>query len=68
VAEGNLFISIARLVYCFDIEKDPSRPITVDKPFPFSAEVEPYKVIIKPRSEAHRQLVERECRSAAIIS
>ncbi|KAJ5801987.1 uncharacterized protein N7503_004437 [Penicillium pulvis] len=68
VAEGNLFISIARLIYCFDIEQELSHPVTVDKPFPVSAEVEPFGVIIKPRSEAHRRLIERECHSAAQVS
>jgi hypothetical protein len=67
VAAGNLFIAIARMVYCFDIEQDPSHPVTVDKPFPLTAVVEPYKVIFKPRSEAHRRLVMRECREAADI-
>lgn len=67
VAASNLFIVIARLIYCFDIEQDPSQPLKVDKPFPFGAEVEPYKVVIKPRSEAHRRLVMEECQAAANI-
>ncbi|VUC32969.1 unnamed protein product [Clonostachys rosea] len=67
VAANNLFIAIARLVYCFDIEQDRVIPITVDKPFPLDADIEPYKVIIKPRSLAHRELIERECRSAALF-
>ena len=68
MAEGNLFIAIARFVYCFDVAQDPSQPVVVDKQFPASVEAEPYKVIITPRSEAHRRLVEKECRSAVINS
>ncbi|KAL1879645.1 hypothetical protein Plec18167_004107 [Paecilomyces lecythidis] len=67
VAASNLLIVIARLVYCFDIEQDPSEPVKVDKPLPFSAEVEPYKVFIKPRSDAHRRLIMEECQTAAKI-
>lgn len=67
VAASNLFIAIARLVYCFDIEQDPAHPVVVDKPFPLTAMEEPYKVIIKPRSEEHRKLVLNDCRDAAVI-
>ncbi|KAI5920400.1 cytochrome P450 [Camillea tinctor] len=65
VAANNLFIAVSRLIYCFDVEQDPAHPIVVDKPFPLSAEAEPYKVIIKPRTDAHRELIFRECSEAA---
>ena len=67
VAASNLFISIARMLYCFDIEQDPSQPVVVNKPFPLTAVVEPYKVAFKPRSEEHRRLILKECRDAANI-
>lgn len=67
VAASNLFIAIARLTYCFDIEQDPAHPIVVDKPFPLTAIVEPYKVKFKPRSEAHRRLILEQCKEAANI-
>ena len=67
VAASNLFIAIARIVYWFDIEQDPSNPVVVDTPFPLTAVVEPYKVAFKPRSEAHRRLILDECREAANI-
>jgi len=54
-------------VYCFDIEQCPSHPVVVDKPLAFDAKEEPYKVTIKPRSQAHQDLIERECRQAAAI-
>lgn len=64
----NLAIAIARLVYCFDFEQDPSAPIDASKPFFPDEDGYPFKVIIKPRSEAHRDLVERECSAAAAIA
>ncbi|OQV03387.1 hypothetical protein CLAIMM_08436 [Cladophialophora immunda] len=67
VGVDNLAIAIARLVYCFDFEQDPSAPIDVSKPFFQDEDGYPFKVIIKPRSEAHRDLVERECSAAAVI-
>ncbi|EXJ70648.1 uncharacterized protein A1O5_05638 [Cladophialophora psammophila CBS 110553] len=67
VAASNLFIAISRLIYCFDIEQDQAHPIVVDKPFPLTAVVEPYKVKFKPRSDAHRRLIIRECQEAAVI-
>jgi hypothetical protein len=41
--------------------------VVVDKPLTFDAKEEPYKVAIKPRSQAHQNLIERECPQAAAI-
>lgn len=67
VAASNLFIAIARLVYCFNIEQNTSHPLVVDRPFPLTAAVEPHKVNFKPRSEGHRRLIMEECQAAAVI-
>ncbi|PCD26107.1 hypothetical protein AU210_012539 [Fusarium oxysporum f. sp. radicis-cucumerinum] len=67
LAATNQFIVFSRLLYCFDIQEDVANPLVVDKPFPLTALAEPYKVFFKPRSEAHRQLIERECKAAASI-
>lgn len=67
VAVNNLFIAIARMVYCFDFEEDHERPIDVSRPFPPTGQSAPFQIKIKPRSEAHRQLIERECKDAAMI-
>ncbi|KAH7155956.1 cytochrome P450 [Dactylonectria macrodidyma] len=59
VAEKNLWIAIARLVYCFDFEQvEPLDPLEVEWTEFNHA---PFPVRIKPRSAAHRELVEREC-------
>jgi len=65
LASSNQFIVFARLLYCFDVEEDPAHPLVVEKPFPLTALEEPCKVKIKPRSEAHRRLIETECQTAA---
>lgn len=68
LAFTNQFIVFSRLLYCFDILEDPENPVVVDKPFPLTALVEPCKVRFKPRSEAHRRLIERECSAAGVIT
>ncbi|RYC79667.1 hypothetical protein BFJ63_vAg17448, partial [Fusarium oxysporum f. sp. narcissi] len=65
VAWNNMFIAVSRLLYCFDLSGVPGE--TIDTSVRFDAEYgkAPFQVSIKPRSEAHRRLIERECLDAA---
>jgi cytochrome P450 len=68
VAVSNMFIALARLIYCFDFEPVPGALIDVSKPLKPSFEGPSFQVKIKVRSEAHRQLIERECKDAAVVA
>ncbi|KAG8629890.1 hypothetical protein KVT40_001509 [Elsinoe batatas] len=61
VAQTNLWIAIARLLYCFDFKPVEGRPIEIDKIEWGHWEQPHFAVDIKPRSEKHRQLIVREC-------
>ncbi|KAK7704009.1 hypothetical protein SLS57_010663 [Botryosphaeria dothidea] len=64
VGEMNVWIAIARLLYCFDFEQDPNEPIdTMDIP-QLNGGKPPFKVNIKPRSEKHADLIRRDCEAA----
>jgi len=59
VAHNNVWLAIACLVYCFDFAEDPDHPINT-----FNTDWEewahpPFKVRIKPRSQAHVDLIKR---------
>lgn len=69
VADTNLWILVARMLYCFDFAEDPNHPIdTVHNTellrIQESTE-EPFKVLVKPRSPAHAALIERYADVAA---
>ncbi len=59
VAQTNMFIAAARLVYSFDFEEDPAYPLDVSKPFIDDSAWGPFKVRIKVRSSAHAELIRR---------
>jgi hypothetical protein len=59
-----MFISFSRLLYCFDFAEDPSEPIDETRIDAFAHKAAPFKLNIKPRSQAHADLIERECRVA----
>ncbi|KAI8941340.1 hypothetical protein NX059_002565 [Plenodomus lindquistii] len=67
LAASNQFIVLSRLLYCFDVLEDPAHPVVLEKPLPLKALSEPFKIHFKPRSEAHRRLIERECKEAMNI-
>jgi len=62
VGDDNLFIAIARLVYCFDVFEDPDEPIDLSLPLLGSTDEPAFKAIVKPRSSQHESLIRRECR------
>ncbi|OBT97320.1 hypothetical protein VE01_04690 [Pseudogymnoascus verrucosus] len=64
VGSRNMFISFSRLLYCFDFAEDPSEPIDETRIDAFAHKAAPFKLNIKPRSQAHADLIERECRVA----
>ncbi|RKK12166.1 hypothetical protein BFJ66_g10945 [Fusarium oxysporum f. sp. cepae] len=63
VANTNLFIALARLLYCFDFSAVDESPIDTTRPLNTVDSVPVFKVKIKVRTEAHRKLIERECTS-----
>ncbi|EOD43786.1 putative cytochrome p450 protein [Neofusicoccum parvum UCRNP2] len=64
VGEMNVWIAIARLLYCFDFEEDPNEPIDTMNIPQLNKGKAPFKVNIKPRSEEHADLIRRDCASA----
>ncbi|KAH7215518.1 cytochrome P450 [Fusarium oxysporum] len=67
VAWNNMFIAVSRLLYCFDVSGVPGETIDTSVRFDSEFGKAPFEVTIKPRSEAHRQLIERECANAATM-
>ncbi|PNS21541.1 Phenylacetate 2-hydroxylase [Sphaceloma murrayae] len=61
VAQTNLWIALARLLYCFDFHPVPGQPIEIDKIEWGHYEDAHFAVNIKPRSEKHKQLIIRDC-------
>ncbi|PNP74826.1 hypothetical protein FNYG_11840 [Fusarium nygamai] len=64
VAWNNLLISVSRLLYCFDVEEVPDKPVDPSRSLSVDYRKPPFMVKIKPRSEAHAQLIRRECAHA----
>ena len=59
VAQSNMFIAVARLVYCFDFEENPAHPLDVSESFIDNNSTGPFRVKIRPRSAAHVELIKR---------
>ncbi|KAB5540240.1 cytochrome P450 [Coniochaeta sp. 2T2.1] len=66
VGSQSLFLTISRLLYCFDILPVEGKPIPAGKPFTLSMEGPPFAIEIRLRSSAHEELIRRECTSAAL--
>lgn len=66
VGVSNMFLALARLLYCFEFEPVPGAPIDLSQPLRGTVEKAAFQAKIRVRSEAHRQLIERECRDAAV--
>jgi cytochrome P450 len=64
VGEMNVWIAIARLLYCFDFTEDSSRPIDTMNIPQITKNAAPYAVNIRVRSEKHAALIERDCLEA----
>ncbi|GAB7349605.1 hypothetical protein MBLNU459_g0292t1 [Dothideomycetes sp. NU459] len=64
VGENNVWIALARLVYCFDFIEDPNRPIdTLSAPWQVHDKA-PFHVEVRPRSPQHAALIERSFKEA----
>ena len=70
-----MFIVFARVLYCFDFFEDPvsiswkwliqNEPIDTLRIPMQVGDTAPFKVTIKPRSEAHAALIKRDCKGVA---
>lgn len=61
----NVWIAIARLLYCFDFEEIPETPINTMTIPQITKKSSPFEVKVTPRSSAHADLVRRECEEAS---
>ncbi|KAF2795132.1 cytochrome P450 [Melanomma pulvis-pyrius CBS 109.77] len=64
VGEMNVWIAIARLLYCFDFEEDEDHPIDTMTIPQITKNAAPFAVKVKVRSEKHAALIERDCLEA----
>lgn len=65
VGETNVWIAIARLLYCFDFKEVPGKPIdtmTIPQVTHHSA---PFDVKVSIRSPQHAALIQRDCEEAS---
>ncbi|UPK94134.1 hypothetical protein LCI18_005069 [Fusarium solani-melongenae] len=63
--EMNIWIAIARLLYCFDFEQIPETPINTMTIPQITKNSSPFEVKVTPRSSAHADLIRRECAEAS---
>lgn len=60
----NVWIAIARLLYCFDFEAVPGEPIDTMSIPQLTKNSAPFHVKVVPRSAAHAELIRRDCAEA----
>jgi hypothetical protein len=63
----NVWIAIARLLYCFDFTEVPSRPINTMAIPQLTKHTAPFDVKVSVRSEAHAALIRRDCKEVTGI-
>ncbi|OIW34931.1 cytochrome P450 [Coniochaeta ligniaria NRRL 30616] len=64
VGEMNVWIAIARLLYCFDFKAVPGKPIDTMTIPQITKNKAPFDVQVTPRSAKHAALVRRDCEEA----
>ncbi|KAK3326931.1 cytochrome P450 [Cercophora scortea] len=64
VGEMNVWIAIARLLYCFDFTAVPGKPIDTMTIPQITNNSAPFAVKVTPRSAKHAALVRRDCEAA----
>ncbi|GAB7349169.1 hypothetical protein MBLNU459_g8105t1 [Dothideomycetes sp. NU459] len=64
VGEMNVWIAIARLLYCFDFTEDKNKPIDTMTIPQITKNTAPFEVKVKIRSEKHAALIDRDCTEA----
>ena len=57
----NVWIAVARLLYCFDFIEDESRPIDTMAIPQVTKNTAPFAVKVKIRSKKHAALINRDC-------
>ncbi|SPO07785.1 probable cytochrome P450 [Cephalotrichum gorgonifer] len=67
VGEMNVWIAIARLLYCFDFEEIPGKPIDTMSIPQLTKHTAPFDVKVTPRSVKHEELIRRDCAYAAEV-
>ncbi|KAK6072221.1 cytochrome p450 [Seiridium cupressi] len=64
VGEMNVWIAIARLLYCFDFKQIPGKPIDTMTIPQITKNSAPFDVDVTVRSPAHAALIRRDCEEA----
>ncbi|KAH7000801.1 cytochrome P450 [Ilyonectria destructans] len=64
VGEMNVWIAIARILYCFDFKQIPGKPIDSMKIPQITKNAAPFDVQVTVRSQAHANLIRRDCEEA----
>ncbi|KAF4456814.1 cytochrome p450 [Fusarium albosuccineum] len=67
VGEMNVWIAIARLLYCFDFEEIPERPIDTMTIPQITKHTAPFHVKVTPRSAEHATLIRSDCADAVNV-
>lgn len=60
----NVWIAIARLLYCFDFEEIPGQPIDTMTIPQITKHTPPFQVKVIPRSQAHAALIRKDCEAS----
>ena len=60
----NVWITIARLIYCFDFTEIEGKPIDTITIPQITKNTAPFDVKVTGRSEAHAALIRRQCEEA----
>lgn len=63
----NVWIAIARLLYCFDFEEIPGKEIDTMTIPQLTKHTAPFDVQVTPRSPKHAALIRRECADAVNV-
>lgn len=64
VGETNVWIAIARLLYCFDFHPVPGQPIDTMRIPQLAGNAASFAARVSVRSPAHAELIRRECAEA----
>lgn len=64
VGEMNVWITVARLIYCFDFTEIEGKPIDTMTIPQITKNAAPFDVKVTSRSEGHAALIRRECEEA----
>ncbi|PVH73673.1 cytochrome P450 [Cadophora sp. DSE1049] len=64
VGTNNIWLAVACLIYCFDVTEDPDHPIDTFNTVWDVHKDAPFKAKIKPRSQAHIDLIKRVSKEA----